>query len=55
MKVIPCSWTKDSKGAGTTSGESGARNLEDAENIRSRAESMGGCVNGHRDKMEQCP
>ena len=43
MKVIPCSWTKDSKGAGTTSGESGARNLE-AESIRSRTECTRGCV-----------
>ena len=27
-KVIPCRWTEDKKGAGTSSGESGARNLE---------------------------
>ena len=31
------------KGSGTNSGESGARNLE-AESIRSRAETTGGCV-----------
>ena len=31
------------KGAGTNSGESGARNLE-AESIRSIAENTGGCV-----------
>ena len=43
MKVIPCRWTKHRKGAGTNSGESGARNLE-AESIRSGAESTGGCV-----------
>ena len=36
-KVILCIWTEDRKGAGTNSGESGARNLE-AESIRSRAE-----------------
>ena len=42
-KVIPCRWTKNRKGAGTNSGESGARNLE-AGSIRSRAESTGGCV-----------
>ena len=43
MKVIPCRWTENRKGAGTSSGESGARNLE-AESIRSRAETTGGCV-----------
>ena len=43
-KVIPCRWTGNAKGAGTNSGESGARNLE-VESIRSRAESTGGCVN----------
>ena len=42
-KVIPCRWTEDRKGARTNSGESDARNLE-AESIRSRAESTGGCV-----------
>ena len=36
-KVIP------SRGTGTSSGESGARNLE-AESVRSSVESMGGCV-----------
>ena len=43
-KVIPCRWADDRKGAGTNSGKSGTRNLE-AENISSRAESTGGCVN----------
>ena len=43
-KVIPCRWTENRKGTGTTSGESGTRNLE-TENISSRAESTGGCVN----------
>ena len=44
-KVIPCRWIKleDRTGMGTNSGESGVINLE-AESIRSRAESMGGCV-----------
>ena len=42
-KVIPCRRTENRKGAGTNSGQSGARNLE-AENIRSGAESTGGCV-----------
>ena len=28
-KVIPCRWTGDRKDAGTKSGESGARNLEE--------------------------
>ena len=42
-KVIPCQGAKDGKGTGTNTGKSGARNLE-AESIRSRAESMGGCV-----------
>ena len=42
-KVIPCWWTENGKGAGTNSGESGARNLE-TESIRSGAESTGGCV-----------
>ena len=35
-KVIPCRGTKDRKGMGTNSVESGVRNLE-AESIRSRA------------------
>ena len=39
-KVIPCRWTKNRKGAGINSGESGTRNLE-AEGIRSRVEGMG--------------
>ena len=43
VKVIRCWWTENRKGAGTNSGESGARNLG-AESIRSRAESMGGCI-----------
>ena len=42
-EVIPCSWTEDSKGVRTNSGESGARNLE-VESMGSRVESMGGCV-----------
>ena len=42
-KVIPCRWTEDRKGAGTSNGESGTGNLE-AESFRSRAESTGGCV-----------
>ena len=42
-KAIPCRMTKDKKGTGTNSGESGMKNLE-AESIRSRAESTGGCV-----------
>ena len=42
-KVILCKWTENRKGAGTNSGESGARNLE-AESMRSSAESTGGCV-----------
>ena len=42
-KVIPCRGSEDRKGAGTNSGESGTRNQE-AESIRSRAESTGGCV-----------
>ena len=42
-KVMPCRWTKNEKGAGTSSGESGAQNLE-AESIRSRAGSTGGRV-----------
>ena len=41
-KVIPCRRTENRNGAGTNSGESGARNLE-AESIRSRAESTGRC------------
>ena len=41
--MIPCRWTKDRKGAGTNSEESGTRNLE-AESVRTRAESMGRCV-----------
>ena len=36
-------WIENRKGARTNGGESGARNLE-AESIRSRAESTGGCV-----------
>ena len=35
-KVIPCRWTKNRKGAGINSGESGTRNLE-AEGIRSKS------------------
>ena len=42
-KVIPCRGSEDRKGAGTNSGESGTMNQE-AESIRSRAESTGGCV-----------
>ena len=42
-KFIPCRRTDNRKSAGTNSGESCARNLE-AESIRSRAESTGGCV-----------
>ena len=57
------------KGVGTNSGESGARNLE-AESIRSRAKSTGGCVklkivteirerkaleDSHRDKTKKGP
>ena len=42
-EVVPCGWTKNRKGVETSSGESGARNLE-AESIRSRAESTGGRV-----------
>ena len=42
-KVIPCRGTENRKGAGTNSGKSDTRNLE-AESIRSRAESKGGCV-----------
>ena len=42
-KVIQRQWTENRKGAGTNSGESGARNLK-AESIRSGAESTGGCV-----------
>ena len=42
-KVTPYRWIENRKGAGTNGGESGARNLE-AESIRSRAESTGGCV-----------
>ena len=41
--VIPCRWTRNRKGAGTNSGESGARNQE-VESIRSRVESTGGGV-----------
>ena len=41
--VIPCRRTENRKGAGTDSGESGARNLK-AESIRSGEESTGGCV-----------
>ena len=39
-EVIPCSWTEDSKGVRTNSGESGVGNLE-AVSIRCRAESTG--------------
>ena len=42
-KVIRCRGTKDGKGRGTNSGESGTRNLE-TQSIRSRAESTGECV-----------
>ena len=42
-KVLLCSGAKHRKGAGTNRGKSGSRNLE-GENIRSRAESTGGCV-----------
>ena len=42
-KVILCSGAKTKKGTGTSCGKSGTRNLE-AESIRSRAESRGGCV-----------
>ena len=42
-KFIPRSGAKTTKGMGTSCGKSGTRNLE-AESIRSRAESMGGCV-----------
>ena len=40
---MSCRRGENRKGAGTNSGESGAKNLE-AESIRSRAESTGGCV-----------
>ena len=54
-KVIPCTMAENGNGAGTNSGKSGTRNLE-AESIRSRAESTGGCVeDSQRDKTEQCP
>ena len=42
-KVTPCSKAEDRIRAGTNSGKSGRRNLE-AESMRSRAESTGGCV-----------
>ena len=42
-KVIPYRGTEDRKGAGTNSEKSGMRDLE-AESIRSKAESTGGCV-----------
>ena len=42
-KVIPRRGTENGKGAGTNSGESGAKNLE-AESIRSKMESTGRCV-----------
>ena len=42
-KNIPYRGAEDRKGAGTDSGMSGTRTLE-AESIRSRAESTGGCV-----------
>ena len=41
-EIHPCRWTKDRKGVGTSCGESGETNLE-AESIRSREESTGGC------------
>ena len=50
-------WTENRKGSGTSSGESGARNLE-AESIRSRAEKYGRVCkaeDSHRDKKDQCP
>ena len=55
-KVTQCRWTENRKGAGTKSGESGARNLE-AESIRSRAEYVRVCKveDSHGDKMDQCP
>ena len=43
-KVIPCRGAKDEKGVGTGCAKSGARNLE-ANGVRSRTESAGGCVN----------
>ena len=42
-KVIPCRRTENKKGTVTNRGESGARNLE-AESVRCREESTGGCV-----------
>ena len=39
----PCSLAEDGKGVGTNGGKSGTRDLE-AESLRSRAESTGGCV-----------
>ena len=42
-KVIPCRRAEDRKGTGTNRGKSAMRNLE-AESIRSRTESMRGCV-----------
>ena len=42
-KVTPCRWAEDRKSAGINSGKSSTKNLE-AESIRSRAESTGGCV-----------
>ena len=54
-KVIPCRGAEDRKSAGTSSGKSSSKNLElEAESIRSRAETTGGCVKGedsHRGKM----
>ena len=43
-KVIPCWWTEIRKGAGTNSGESGARNLE-SESITSGAADLSWPVN----------
>ena len=40
---VPCRWTENRKGAVTNSGEPDVSNLE-AERIRSRVESTGGCV-----------
>ena len=43
VKVSPCRGVEDGKGSGTNSKKSGTKNLE-AESIRSRAESTGGCI-----------
>ena len=42
-KVIPQRRSEDRRSAGTNSGQSGTRNLE-AQSIKSRAGSTGGCV-----------